>query len=551
LPAVVLRLRCRPSAERPRAEADLVCEPVRRPTFSSPEPINPTALFDRWRQSICMLRRLSVARPPLLRTPTPPLPQLALAAAVVAGSARPLSSGSRAPTPQHLSDAPLPSTSKQTENWSQPQAYQQQMISPPPSPSSSSSRPPVPSVARLISPSTVEEPPPDLTDAQLRQATVDLYADPTPYSAEELARPETHGGPYAQARSRLDYAYHRKPTVERRRSVRSRALDGAEPLEGERPEELMSPLTFAACHRLQDQIVSQVLAQSHKEECRFCHAADDDSPSAVNDSNDKPKACSSPARSDRQPVALFTSGGMGAGKGHVLRTFLEDGRIRLEDNFVWCVSGSGPARSPANGSDSYPHTCRIDPDKISRILPERPLYLAANPDETATLLHAESSVVQELLTDAARSARRSVVIDGSLSCSDWFRQVMHDFRSAGYLVEVLFVFCTDEDTMWARAERRRLKTGRRVSREQIRKSRLQSPASVAELSSPSSSATHRAASIDRLRLVDNSSDDPESGQPEVVYDSRDDSSWQDGIGGEVDVVRIALGNESAKAKARI
>lgn len=321
-------------------------------------------------------------------------------------------------------------------------------------------------------------------------------------------------------------------------------------------------ITTFYSHRLQDQIVNQVLAESHKEECRFCHAAEDDSPSAVNDSNDRPKAAaaagaacsassSSSKRPNRQPVALFTSGGMGAGKGHVLRTFLEDGRIRLEDNFVWCdfLSPPGlPARSKLILLISFP---RIDPDKISRILPERPLYLAAYPNETATLLHAESSLVQELLTDAARSARRSVVIDGSLSCSDWFRQVMHDFRSAGYLVEVLFVFCTDEDTMWARAERRRLKTGRRVSRAQIRKSRLQSPASVAQLSSPSASAALQAASIDRLRLVDNSSDDPHSGQPIVVYDSRDDSSWQDGIGGEVDVVRIALGDESAQAKARM
>lgn len=183
-------------------------------------------------------------------------------------------------------------------------------------------------------------------------------------------------------------------------------------------------------------------------------------------------------------------------------------------------------------------------------MPERPLYLAANPNETATLLHGESSLLQEILTDAARADRRSVVIDGSLSCSDWFRQVMHDFRSAGYLVEVLFVFCTDEDIMWSRAERRRLKTGRRVSRAQIRKSRLQSPASVAQLSSPSTSTNHQAASIDRLRLVDNSSDDPGS-QPRIVYDSRNDSSWQDGVGGEVDVVRIALGDEAAQAKARM
>lgn len=189
---------------------------------------------------------------------------------------------------------------------------------------------------------------------------------------------------------------------------------------------------------------------------------------------------------------------------------------------------------------------RIDPDKISRILPERPLYLAANPVDTATLLHAESSLVQELLTHAAREQRRSVVIDGSLSCSTWFRGVMRDFRTTGYLVEVLFVFCTDEDVMWRRAERRRIKTGRRVSRAQIRASRVQSPESVQALSTPD--GAHERAAIDRLRLVDNSSDDP-ADTPRIVYDSRDDRRWSEEEGGDVDVVRIALGDEGARASA--
>jgi hypothetical protein len=123
---------------------------------------------------------------------------------------------------------------------------------------------------------------------------------------------------------------------------------------------------------------------------------------------------------------------------------------------------------------------------------------------------------------------------------------MYDFRSAGYLVEVLFVFCRDEDIMWQRAERRRLKTGRRVSKEQIHKSRLQSPVSVRVLSSPS--ANSHESSIDRLRLVDNSSDDAEF-QPKIVYDSTDDSSWQEGVGGEVDVEAIALGQKTNETKA--
>jgi hypothetical protein len=86
--------------------------------------------------------------------------------------------------------------------------------------------------------------------------------------------------------------------------------------------------------RLQDQIVSQVLAESHAEECRFCHSSTPSTP--INDSNDRP--LDHGGHRPRKPVALFTSGGMGAGKGHVLRRFLENGTIRLDDNFVWCAA---------------------------------------------------------------------------------------------------------------------------------------------------------------------------------------------------------------------
>ncbi|CED82037.1 zeta toxin family protein [Phaffia rhodozyma] len=375
---------------------------------------------------------------------------------------------------------------------------------------------------RLISPTTLGSPPPFLTQEDLRRSTSDLYADFKNLSLEELARPEMHDGPWGFARSRLDYTYHRNPSPERR--------------------------------ALQDEIVSLVLAESHKEECRFCHpssrsptpssnsstgreSSGKDTSSCTNSSDceeDSTLICKSPNKQadplepgccngtstklgrSTKPVALFTSGGMGAGKGHVLRTFLEDGRIRLEDDFVW-----------------------IDPDKLSQLLPERPLYLLSNPDDASTLLHAEASLLQELLTTVARQQHRSVVIDGSLSCSDWFRGVMTEFRQSGYLVEVVFVFCRDEDVMWHRAEKRRIKTGRRVSRAQIHNSRLKSPVSVQTLSKPSSDGK---AFIDRLRLVDNSTDLPVQ-PPVIVYDSTEDPGWKEGLGGDVPVEKIALGEK--------
>jgi hypothetical protein len=58
---------------------------------------------------------------------------------------------------------------------------------------------------------------------------------------------------------------------------------------------------------------------------------------------------------------------------------------------------------------------RIDPDKISRHLPERKQYLEYDQDNAPERLHGEASMIQELLTLYAREMRRSFVVDGSLS----------------------------------------------------------------------------------------------------------------------------------------
>lgn len=73
--------------------------------------------------------------------------------------------------------------------------------------------------------------------------------------------------------------------------------------------------------RLQDEIVSLVLAEDHSDVCPASCAAGSTSPGG--------------SRKRDSPVALFTSGGMGAGKGHVLRQFLKEGEICLPKDFVW------------------------------------------------------------------------------------------------------------------------------------------------------------------------------------------------------------------------
>jgi dephospho-CoA kinase len=84
------------------------------------------------------------------------------------------------------------------------------------------------------------------------------------------------------------------------------------------------------------------------------------------------------------------------------------------------------------------------------------------------LLHPEASFLQEILSTVARSLHRSVVVDGSLSCSEWFEHVMQEFGKENYGVEILFVFA-EEETMRERARKREKATGRRVTDEQVRR----------------------------------------------------------------------------------
>jgi hypothetical protein len=82
---------------------------------------------------------------------------------------------------------------------------------------------------------------------------------------------------------------------------------------------------------------------------------------------------------------------------------------------------------------------RIDPDALSRLLPERPQYLSHSPETASSLLHPEASLLQEICAAVAKERKRSLVIDGSLTDCGWFSGFMKGFRDAGYECEILFV----------------------------------------------------------------------------------------------------------------
>lgn len=82
---------------------------------------------------------------------------------------------------------------------------------------------------------------------------------------------------------------------------------------------------------------------------------------------------------------------------------------------------------------------RIDPDALSRLLPERPQYLSHSPATASSLLHPEASLLQEICAEVAKKRKRSLVIDGSLTDCKWFEGFMKGFKEEGYECEILFV----------------------------------------------------------------------------------------------------------------
>jgi len=283
-------------------------------------------------------------------------------------------------------------------------------------------------------PHNLDDPPPDLDPDQLAVPTTELYSAalehawaelastaspsqrPTPARVDELeprpddpSRPRpAHHGPYALHRAGLDWTYHVVPSRARQ--------------------------------QLQDEIVTLVLQQRLRE----CDEAGDDEPCRVSEQREgfsrqeaDPEGVRGVKSEDMgrkggegeedRPLALFTAGcvplsheppepdsrtsttdarlparsGMGAGKGHTLKELLKSHAVRLPRNTVW-----------------------IDPDALSRMLPERPQYVAHDPENASALLHPEASLLQEVCASVAREQRRSLVVDGSLTDCGWFEGFM-------------------------------------------------------------------------------------------------------------------------------
>lgn len=148
---------------------------------------------------------------------------------------------------------------------------------------------------------------------------------------------------------------------------------------------------------------------------------------------------------------------MGAGKGHTLRALLRDHTVRLPSNTVWCAHRAPLfLAQPSVTPDRQLPPLRIDPDALSRHLPERPQYLHADAAAASALLHPEASLLQEIIAAVARKQRRSLVVDGSLTDREWFegfmRSVGTSVRAAGGrgpgVLRLAFVLGQDVPPSW-------------------------------------------------------------------------------------------------------
>lgn len=165
------------------------------------------------------------------------------------------------------------------------------------------------------------------------------------------------------------------------------------------------------------------------------------------------------AKSTRRPWLVFSAGPMGVGKSYVLSKLHSTGFFPL-DQFL-----------------------KIDPDMIKSEIPEFAGYLRENPETAATMLHAESTQMADILFQYALSASLDMLVDGSLRDVEWYTYLIsNQLRTnyPNYRIAILHV-TAHPDTIRERARERATISGRAVPTELLEESIEQVPKSVQRL----------------------------------------------------------------------
>lgn len=170
------------------------------------------------------------------------------------------------------------------------------------------------------------------------------------------------------------------------------------------------------------------------------------------------EVCSQGAGAVESPWCLFTAGGMGVGKGYVLRWLSDHGILPL-DRIV-----------------------HVDPDYFKSCLPEWDEYVKHDGETAGKLCHRESTYLAEVAQEASLLRARHMLVDGSLRDGDWYSQVFAKLRKRfpTLRIGILYVVA-DEETVRSRVAERAERTGRDVPEALWKASLSQVAASVSRL----------------------------------------------------------------------
>jgi len=170
--------------------------------------------------------------------------------------------------------------------------------------------------------------------------------------------------------------------------------------------------------------------------------------------------------SDR-PWIIFTAGAMGAGKSHT---------VKMLQAFGCC---------------SLTHMSKVDPDTVKYQLPEMVHYIQKNPGPkpdkniiyAGHATHNESAFIQEIIVREMLEESKSMIIDGSLSNADWYRDYILMIRAKypHFRIGIIHVVC-DADIIWERVQKRCARTGRCIQRHIVDHSVVMAPKAVETLS---------------------------------------------------------------------
>lgn len=228
---------------------------------------------------------------------------------------------------------------------------------------------------------------------------------------------------FEYARGKLDYTYHKNPTLTRQ--------------------------------AYQDMVLSRIL---EADKSLTSTRSTSSSLSSTTSLSDQDYTTEEQPERRKRPFIVFSAGPMGVGKSFVLSQLHQRNLFPLS-RFI-----------------------KIDPDMLKSELPEIAGYLQYGPDSAATKLHRESTQMADVLFEHSLATQRNILVDGSLRDVDWytrlFRRLRTDFPQ--YVLSILYVSAPSE-TIKERARQRAVKSGRAVPEDLLQASIDRVPLSVAAL----------------------------------------------------------------------